>query len=100
MKKTIPKFSKYFGILLVLAILFLVFLFLYPTSAPLAQKSSTDNYIISNVHIVDAVSDSILMNKSILINNNRIVRIFPADSIFKSTNKVINGKGMYAMPGL
>ena len=100
MKKAILKFLKYSGILLVLAILFVVFLFLYPTAAPLAQKSNTDNYIISNVHIIDAVHDSILMNKSIEINNNRIVRIFPADSVFKSTNKVIDGKGMYAMSGL
>ena len=100
MKKAILKFLKYFGILLVLLTIFVVFLFLYPTPKPLAQKKSIDNYILSNVHIIDVLNDSVLKNKSIEINNNRIVRIFSADSVFKSTNIVIDGNGKYAMPGL
>jgi len=100
MKKTILKFLKLFGVLILLIVAFIGFLYYYPLAKPLAQKNSTDNYILTNVHIIDAVNDTVLKNKSIQIENNRITLIYPTDSIFKTAFKAIDGKGQFAIPGL
>lgn len=100
MKKTFLKFLKYFGILIVLIILFIVFLFLYPTPKPLAQKNTNSNYILSNVHIVDAINDTILRDKAIQIRNNRILQIFSTDSIINTKDTIVNTNGKFVMAGL
>ena len=81
--------------------LFILALLLIPTPEPLRQKRVKDNYIITNVNIIDVLNDSTITKKSIVIENNRIVLISPADSILNLGNhKVIDGNKKYAMAGL
>jgi imidazolonepropionase-like amidohydrolase len=74
---------------------------LIPTSKPLQQKKGGRNYIITNVNIIDIVNDSIIMNQSIVVENNRITQISPADSILNlSNNEIIDANEKFAMAGL
>lgn len=101
MKARLLKLLKYFGYLVLLIALFILGLFLYPIPKSLQQKSSSDNYIISNVNIVDVKRDSIIANQSIIIENNRIIRIASSDSITNHSHyKTIDGSNKYAIPGL
>jgi hypothetical protein len=101
MKKSILKFLKYFGLLISLLVLFVLVLFLIPTPKPLQQNKENDNYIITNVNIIDVANDSIIANQSIVVEENRITLISPANSISNLNNyKVIDGKKKYAMAGL
>ncbi len=101
MKKSILKFLKYFGYLILLAILFVLALVFYPTPQSLPQKKGPGNYIITRVNIVDVANDSIITNQSIIIKDNRIVQIIHSDSIINDSNyTVIDGNNKYAMAGL
>ena len=101
MKRTVVKILKYFGYLILLIAIFILALFLYPIPKSLQQKSRTNNYIITNVNIVDIRNDSIIANQSIIIKNNRITRITSRDSIKNNNNyKTIDGNNKYAIPGL
>jgi len=101
MKKSSLKFLKYFGLLISLLVLFILVLLLIPTPKPLEQKKENDNYIITNVNIIDVLNDSIITNKSIVVENNRITLISPSDSILNLSNyEIIDGNKKYAMAGL
>ncbi|MEH6537318.1 MAG: amidohydrolase family protein [Psychroserpens sp.] len=101
MKKSLLKFLKYFGYLISLLVLFILVLLIIPTPKPLEQKKENDNYIITNVNIIDVLNDSIISNKSIVVENNRITQISPADSILNLSNyKIIDANKKYAMAGL
>ncbi|MDC1162198.1 amidohydrolase family protein [Tenacibaculum sp.] len=101
MKKTIIKTFKYLGYLILSIVCLITLLVLYPTPKPLQQKTGINNYIITNINIVDIKNDTILTNKSIVVENNRIKKVTNKDSIFNNKSyKIINGKNKYAMPGL
>jgi hypothetical protein len=101
MKKIILKTFKYLLILVGLILIIILFLYLYPISKPLSQKADNNSYTISNINIVDVANDSILKNKTIVIKNNRIIKITLNNSISKDKNtKIIDGTGKYALAGL
>lgn len=59
---------------------------------------SLNSYLIKNVNIVPMTSDTILMNKSVRVENGIIKKI---GDIVSSTNEtIIDGKGKYLSPGL
>ena len=62
------------------------------------QHYTTDNYIISNVNIIDPI-DGLKENVSIEIKGNRIIKIGDTE-LSTSVNKVIDGTGKYIIPGL
>jgi hypothetical protein len=101
MKKIILKTLKYGLIIIGLVLLIVLLLFIYPIAEPLSQKVDTNDYIISNINIVDVANDSIIKNQSIFIKNDRIIKITLSDSISKDKNtKIINGTGKYALASL
>lgn len=101
MKKIALKTLKYLLLLIGLVLIVVICLYIYPISNPLSQKTNDNNYIISNVNIVDVANDSIIENQSILIQNNRIVNISFNDSISKDKNTIIvDGSNKYALAGL
>ena len=101
MKRIILKTLKYLLILIGLLLIVVLFLYVHPIAKPLNQKIDTNNYIISNINIVDVANDSIIKNQSIVIKNNRIVKIALSDSISKDKNtKIIDGTDKYSLAGL
>lgn len=59
---------------------------------------SSNSYIITNVNIVPMSSDTVLMNKSVRIENGIIKTI--NDTILTTNETIIDGKGKYLSPGL
>ncbi|WP_340067275.1 amidohydrolase family protein [Ascidiimonas aurantiaca] len=101
MKKIIIKTLKYLLILVALLLIVVLFLYLYPISKPLSQKADNNNYTISNISIVDVANDSVIKNQTIVIKNNRIIKISLNDSISKDIDtKIIDGTNKYALAGL
>lgn len=101
MKKTLIELVKYIIILIGLFICFVLILYIYPSPEILSQKSDNNNYIISNINIVDVANDSIITNQYIHVLDKKIVAIFSEDSIPNNIKaKTVDGKGKYALAGL
>lgn len=94
-------------------IIFILILFLFITSVIILKIENsqlsylrienqpslfTNSYIVQNVNIVPMVTDTILMNKNVLIVDGIIKNI--SDTISISNEKIIDGKGGYITPGL
>jgi len=100
-KKIILKILKYGLIVIGLILSIILLLYVYPIAEPLRQKTDTNDYIISNINIIDVANDSIITNQSVYIKNDRIVKVTSKDSILKNDHiKIIDGKGKYALAGL
>ncbi len=81
-----------------LAVLLLVF-----TCVPLwpAPKPSSQIIVFTNVNVVDTRGGTILPNLTVVVSNRRIAGIAKVGLIAGGPNvQIINGHGMYLMPGL
>lgn len=88
------------SIVLLLA-LFLLIILSIPTPQQLAQKAKEEALLILDVNIVDLEADSILKAQGILVENGRISRIAPSDSIQASNGiKTLEAKGKFVIPAL
>ena len=101
MKKVILKIFKS-GLIVIGFILGIVLvLYIYPIAEPLSQKANTNDYIISNINIIDVANDSIITNQFVYIKNDRIVKITTGDSTSKDDHsQIVDGRGKYALAGL
>ncbi len=63
------------------------------------NKETSDKVLITNINIFDAIKATILPGMDILIDGGKITAIGKAGSL-KTNGRIINGKGMTALPGL
>ena len=61
---------------------------------------SKHDIVITNVNIVDVKTGTILKNKTVAIDNNRITAIYDNEISGSDSTIVIDGKGKYLIPGL
>ena len=105
MKKTIKILKtvlKVIGLLLVLIILLLGISIPYGKNSEKDMQEFGTNYqkiVLKGVNIIPMENDSVLYNKNIYLENNKIVEITP-DSILNNGFEVINAQGKFVMPGL
>ena len=65
------------------------------------QAQNKTNFIIKDVNVITMTNSDILKNKSILIQNGKIVKIDDFKNFTKDKKtKIIQGRGKYIMPGL
>ncbi len=105
MKKAIKisaKVLKVIGLLLLLKILVLAIAIPYGRSSEKDMPELGISYgkvIIKGVNILPMDIDTILYNKNIYLEANKIIAITP-DSILNSGFEIINAQGKFIMPGL
>lgn len=83
-----------------LLLLFIIFSYL-PLS--LAKPVTSDNEkqtAIVNVSVVDVEKGLLEKNRTVIIKDNKIIKIEAASKPLAKAIKVINGKGLYLIPGL
>jgi imidazolonepropionase-like amidohydrolase len=68
-------------------------------AAPLAAQAP-QHIAIANVSIVDARSAAPIRNRTVIILGNRILAIVPASAGVPAHTRVIDGRGLYVIPGL
>jgi imidazolonepropionase-like amidohydrolase len=84
-----------------LAVALAAILFGEQTVTPLvAQTNTADNVSIENVTIVDVVKGKLLPNMTVVIDGKRIAGVSKARPGESHTGAVMDGTGMYVIPGL
>lgn len=70
--------------------------------ASLAKSTAVTNvdFAITHVNIIPMDSERVLSHKTVLIKDNRIVKVLDADNTSFSAEQVINGNNNYLLPGL
>jgi len=105
MKKVIKTLKL---LLKTIGVLFLLIIFFIALSIPYGKKSEMDikefgvkyqKIALLGVHIIPMEIDSILYNRNIYIENNKIVEI-TSDTFINSGYEVIRAEGKFVMPGL
>lgn len=99
----LKKLLKALGILAMLLILFILVVLLIDRQSTNYLKVSKldqegDSYLITHVNLIPMTRDTILINKSVLIEKGRIVKI--DDDIESAGTSVIDGENRYLIPGL
>lgn len=59
-------------------------------------------YLVTNVHVLDMDKGQFIENQQILVKNGKILNVLPSERDFSKDEgmKVIDGKGAYVIPGL
>jgi imidazolonepropionase-like amidohydrolase len=87
--------------LMIVAILALLIAACSPAAAPTVTPTSLDSYAITDVNVVDVEQGTILPDQTVIIEGESIKDVGPrAELIVPNGARVIEGRGLYLMPGL
>lgn len=101
MKRVLLKTLKYLSLFVGLIFAFIFILYSYPIPEPLNQIKDDNNYILSDVNIVDIINDSIISGQAIIVENERIVSIVHKDSVGSTDGlTTLDCSGKFVIPGL
>ena len=97
MKTNFHKQHAFLASLLLVSILFLA---AAPQSISVKAQGSTTTAFV-NVNLIPMDSEQVLENQTVIVEDDRIVAVGPADEITVPENAVVvDGVGKYLMPGL
>ena len=64
------------------------------------QKTEHFDHLITNVNIVDVISEKIVSNQNVGIRNGFIISIYSDTKNVSDSTVIVDGKGQYLIPGL